>query len=214
MNAPDASIGGTYPRLVTAGRWVAGVVVGGIFAALAWLFVLQEGNTGNIFGATWTDHDFPDGLGNALGAEHTARTGLYVTMLFGIVAAALFALFRNRLPGRGIVKGLAFAPLPFLLWGLLFTPLVDSRQLVDRVTADYRYLPTGFFGLDAGAGTIVSGAIAALAAGAIIARILDLAVTPEWWHEHPAAGHSLNTDPTGLLELPEQRPEERVKSTT
>lgn len=211
MSGPDASIGGAFPRVVIAGRWMAGITLSGIFAAMAWLFVLQEGNTGNIFGATWTDHDFPDGLGHALGAEETARVGLYVTILIGIATAGVFALLRSHLPGRGLVKGLVFAPLPFLAWGLLFTPLVDSRQLVDRTTAEYVYLPTGLFGLDAGPGTVVSGAIAAIAAGVIIARVLDLATKPTWWQAHPLAGHGLSADPSALLELPEQGAKKRIE---
>jgi hypothetical protein len=214
MSDPDATIGAAYPRLVVAGRWAAGIVLAGLLAALAWLFVLQEGNTGNIFGATWTDHDFPDGLGNTLGAEETARVGLYVTLLMGVVAAGLFAALRHRLPGRGLVKGLIFAPLPFLAWGLLFTPLVDSRQIIDRTTAEYVYLPTGVFGWDAGHGTIISGAVAAIVAGLIMARVLDLAVTPAWWQAHPSAGHGLAEDPAALLELPEQGTQQGIERTS
>jgi hypothetical protein len=206
----DATIGATFPRLIVAGRWVAAVVMGGVLAALAWMFVLQEGHTGNIFRERWTDHDFPDGLGHAVGATDTARAGLYLTLALGVLVAALYIAVERWLPGRGIAKGLAFAPIPFLAWGLVFTPLVDSRQV--RINADYVYLPTGAFGLHAGGATIISGIAASAIAGVILARVVTLARDAAWWQEHPNVGLGLGGDgAAGLLELPEERPEQRVE---
>ncbi len=207
----DATIGAAFPRAVIAGRLAAGVVIGGVLAALAWMFVLQEAHTGNIFGATWTEHDFADGLGNAVGAKDTARTGLFLTLALGVLLAGVYLVLQRWLPGRGIVKGLAFAPIPFLAWGLVFTPLVNSRQVLRD--ADFVFLPTGFFGVGAGSATIVSGIAASVIAGVILARVIALAGDAGWWQEHANVGYGLAGDDAAaaLLELAEERPEDRVK---
>lgn len=205
MSAPDGSVGQAFPRATAICRYVAAIVVAGVVAAVAWLFVLQEGHTGNIFGASWTQHDFADGLGLAFGAEDTARGGLYLTLVLGVVVAAIFALTEQWLPGRGLLKGISFAVPVFLAWGLLFTPLIDSRQV--QREAEFVYLPTGLFGMDAGGRTIISGAVASLIAGVIIARIIQVMRDGEWWR--PRAGTAvLTTDVADLLELTEKGPEQ------
>lgn len=210
MSGDDATIGAAFPRLIVAGRQVAAVVVGGVLAALAWMFVLQEGHTGNIFGVTWTDHDFPDGLGHAVGAKDTAKAGLYLTLALGVLVAALYVALERRLPGPGIVKGLMFAPIPFLVWGLVFTPLVDSRQVLRE--ADFVFLPTGVFGVEAGGATIISGIAASVIASVILARVTALVRSPEWWQDHPDVGHGLGGDGvSGLLEFAEERPEQGME---
>jgi hypothetical protein len=212
MSEPDATIGAAYPGVIRVGRRCAAVLVGGVLAALAWMFVMQEGHTGRIFGATWTDQDFPDGLGHAAGASNTARGGLYLTLLLGVGLAALFVAIRARLPGRGFVKGLWFAPIPFLLWGLVFAPLVDARQVLRG--ADFVFLPTGVFGLKAGGGTIVSGVVASLIAGAIIGRVVQVMANSTWWEPHPQVGLGrTGGGAEALLELAEERTEERVEGT-
>mgnify|MGYP001156639559 FL=1 len=213
MSDPDATIAAAFPRLAHWGRWVAAVVVGGVVAALAWMFALQEGHTGRIFGATWTEHDFADGLGNAFGADDTARGGLYLTLGLGVIVALVYAGVEQRLPGDGVVKGLWFAPVLFLAWGLVFTPLIDSRQVLRD--ADFVFLPTGFFGLDAGVRTIISGVAASVLAGVFLARVFALMRDATWWREHPDVGHGLGGDEAAaeLLELAEQRPQERVEGT-
>ncbi len=175
------------------------------------MFVLQEGHTGNIFGAKWTEHDFPDGLGNAFGAADTARAGLYLTLVLGVIIAAIFTLVERWLPGRDFVKGISFAAPLFLAWGLLFTPLIDSRQV--QRDAEFVFLPTGLFGVDAGARTIISGAVASLLAGIIIARVIQITRNADWWRPHPAAGVALdpNVGVDPLLELTEQGSEQGGK---
>ena len=206
----DATIGAAFPRLIVVGRWMAAVVMGGVLAALAWMFVLQEGHTGNIFGATWTDHDFPDGLGHVVGAKDTAKAGLYLTLALGVLVAALYGAVEQWLPGRGIVRGLAFAPIPFLAWGLVFTPLVDSRRVLRE--AHFVFLPTGVFGVEAGDATIISGVAASVIVGVILARVVTLARGAPWWQEHPNVGHGLGGDGvSGLLELSEERPEQGME---
>ena len=207
----DATIGAAFPRLIVAGRRVAAIVVGGVLAALAWMFVLQEGHTGNIFGATWTDHDFADGLGHAVGAKDTAKAGLYLTLALGVLFAGLYAGVERWLPGRGIVKGLVFSPIPFLAWGLVFAPLVDSRQVLReaRLRVSSRPAPLAS---RRGSATIISGVAASIIAGVIIARVAALARDAAWWQEHPNVGLGLGgDDPSGLLELAEERPEQGVE---
>lgn len=211
MSEHEATIATTFPNLVRWTRLTAAVVVSGVLAALTWLFILQEGHTGSIFGRSWSEHDFPEGLGHALNVGDPSHTGLYVTLALGVVVAIVFALVARWLPGRGIVKGITFAPVLFLAWGLVFAPLVDSREVLQD--AEFVYLPTGLFGIDAGAGTILSGVAASLIAGVILARVYQLARDGEWWKEHPAVGHGLVDEETSaaLLELAEQRPEQRVE---
>lgn len=207
MSAPDGSIAQAFPRATSIGRHAAGIVAAGVIAALAWMFALQEGHTGNIFGAKWTEHDFPDALGNAFGVTETARAGLYLTLVLGVIVAVIFALVERWLPGRGIAKGVSFAALLFLAWGLLFTPLVDSRQLLRE--SEFVYLPTGFFGVDAGARTIISGAVASLLAGLIIARVVQVMRGAAWWQAHPVTGLGMNPEAgVNLLELAEQGSEQ------
>lgn len=216
MSAPDGSVAQAFPRATSIGRHVFGIVAAGVIAALAWMFILQEGQIGNIFGTKWTDHDFPDGLGNAFGAADTARAGLYLTLVLGVIVAAIFRLVERWLPGRHLIKGVSFAAALFLAWGLLFTPLVDSRQgvlVLPDATVKSIYLPTGLFGVDAGKGTIISGAVASLLAGIIIARVIQVTRNADWWRPHPTAGVALDpnvgTDP--LLELTEQGSEQGGK---
>lgn len=207
----DDLIEGTFPRLVHAGRWAAAVVVSGALAAMAWMFILQEGHTGRIFGRTWTDHDFPDGLGNLVGAEDTARAGLWLTLGLGVLLALVYVLVERRLPGRGTLKGVAFAPFLFLSWGLVFTPVVNSRQVLQG--AEIVYLPTGAFAWEAGTGAIPLAIAASLVAGALLARVTTMMRGAAWWHEHPPLAHGVADEATAeqLLELAEQRPQERVE---
>jgi hypothetical protein len=206
MSAPDGSIAQAFPRATAIGRHVAGIVGGGAIAALAWMFALQEGQTGSIFGAKWTEHDFPDALGNAFGAADTARAGLYLTLVLGVIVAAIFALVERWLPGRGLVKGISFAATLFLAWGLLFTPLIDGRKVQQGV--EFVYLPTGLFGVHAGASTIISGAVASLLAGLVIARIIQTTREAEWWRAHET-GVGLTPAAVGeLLEFPEEGSEQ------
>lgn len=211
MTEHDATIAASFPGLVRAVRLVATTVLGGVLAALTWMFVLQEGHTGSIFGVTWTEHDFPDGLGNAFGATDTARVGLALTLALGVIVATVYAVVEHRLPGNWIVRGLWFAPVLFLAWGLAFTPLVNSRQVL--IDVDFVFLPTGPFGVEAGGKTIFSGLVASLMASLILARVLALGREATWWQGHPDVGHGLGDDRTmaALLELPEERAEQGVK---
>lgn len=226
----EATIEDHFPWIVRTVRTLTAVVFAGMLGAVFWLSIMQEGNAGRIFEHTWTSHDFPDGLGNALGADEPARTGLVATVGLGILLTVVFALIERWLPGRGWAKGLAFAPVLFLLWGLVFCPLVDAHQVLEA--DDFAYRSSGLFASTSGAGTLVSAAVASLATGIVIARVLQLARTPEWWRPHAhtreivladpgggeilevtfaddLAGHRSLEAETELLELPEQGPEQR-----
>lgn len=201
---PSATIGAVFPRITRAARWVAAIIGSGVFAACAWMFVLQEGHTGQIFGKTWTESDFPDGLGQAIGAEEPNRAGLVLGLLLGVAIALVYALVERFLPGRGIVKGLTFAAVPFLAWGLLYTPFINSREVL--IGDNIRYLETGAFASGAGGGTIVSAIVGSLLVGLILARAYPLMRGAEWWQEHPDT-HKPSLAVEDLLELPEKRAE-------
>jgi hypothetical protein len=206
IDAQDATIAQVFPRATAFGRRGAGVIVGGVIAAVVWMFVMQEGYVGRVFGHKWTEHDFPDGLGNAFGAKDTAHSGLYLTLALGVIVAIIFALVESKLPGRGLVKGVWYAVPIFLAWGLLFTPLIDSREVLRD--DEFVFLPTGFFGVDAGWRTVISGVVASLMAGILIARITQLMRDAKWWSPHPEIGTGLSKAiGVGLLELPEEGPE-------
>lgn len=221
----ETRFGDAFPGLVHVARWAAAVVMAAVLATGFWLFLMQEGHTGRIFSHSWTDHDFPDGLGNALGAHDPARTGLVATFLLAIGVTLLFALLERRLPGRGWVKGIAFAPAILLLWGLVFCPLVNARQILQADGA-YVYLPSGVFGSGSGIGALLSALGASVVTGIVLARGLQLCRSKTWWSpadtsrdfivdrgsgtllEIPGTDATAHAEP-GLLELAEERPEQR-----
>lgn len=180
-----ATVAAVFPRITRAGRWVAAIIGSGVFAAVVWMFALQEGHTGQIFGKTWTQSDFPDGLGHAIGADEPNRAGLVLGLMLGVAVALVYALVERFLPGRGIVKGLTFAAIPFLAWGLLYTRLINSREVL--INDSIEYLETGAFASGAGGGTIVSAIVGSLLVGLILARVYPLMRGAEWWQEHPDA---------------------------
>ncbi len=225
----ETQFGDAYPGLVRAARWVAAVLMAALLATAFWLFLMQEGHTGRIFNHSWTDHDFPDGLGNALGAKDPARTGLVATFVVAIAVVLLFALVERHLPGPGWVKGLAFAPVIVLLWGLVFCPLVNARQILQSDGA-YVYLESGVFGAGSGVGAFLSALGASLVTGIVLARGLQLCRSQAWWSpadtsrdfivdrgsgtlleipDLPGAAPTTATGRPDLLELAEERTEQR-----
>lgn len=202
-------------NLERAARWVVAVLFAAILGGAIWLAIIEEGHGGHILGTTWTSHDFPDGLGNALGAQalEPARRGMWGTLGLAILTVLLFAAIERFLPGKRWHKGLSFAPIPFLLWGLVFCPLVNAKQIL-TTDGNYVYLPSGLFGTASSWGTIASGAVAAVGASLAIARIYQLVRTEEWWE--PASTDAefiVDHDVGPLLELPEQGSEQSSKGT-
>ncbi|HRC08083.1 MAG TPA: hypothetical protein PLV41_07700 [Miltoncostaeales bacterium] len=208
---------GTSPieSLKRAARWVCAVVFAAIIGGAFWMAIIEEGHGGHILGTTWTSHDFPDGLGNALGASaEPARKALWGTLVIAIGVVLLFAAMERLLPGKEWRKGLSFAPIPFLLWGLVFCPLVDAKQTQDPIDGRFIYSPSGLFGTESSLTTMLSAAVAALGASLAIARIYQLVRSAEWWE--PAsldAEFIIDHDVGPLLELPEQGTEQSGKGT-
>lgn len=194
-------IDAAYPALVSAARAVTAVLLSAAVGTGFWLFAMQEGQAGRIFNHRWTQHDFPDGLGRALGATEPARTGLLATFVLMIGVVLVFALIERWLPLRDWRKGIVFAPLIFLAWGLVFCPLVDARQLLEG--DDFVYRPNGLFGLECGNATIVSALVASLATGLVIARVIGLGRSSAWWRPRVAPTATVVDRGSGrLLEVP------------
>ncbi len=185
-----------FPRAIAAMRGISAILAAGTLGAFFWLTIMQEGNAGRIFNRRWTEHDFPDGLGAALGAEEHARVGLVATVVLGIGMTILFALVERFLPGRGWLKGLAFAPIIFLMWGLLFAPLVHSHQVLQD--DDYAYLADTVFATRSGGWTLASAAAASIVAAIIIARVLQLVRSAYWWEEKDPSRYQSLLDDTPL----------------
>lgn len=202
-------------NLERAARWVCAVLFASVVGGAFWMAIIEEGHGGHILGTTWTSHDFPDGLGNALGAQalEPARRGMWGTLVLATLTVLLFAAIERFLPGKRWHKGLSFAPIPFLLWGLVFCPLVNAKQILPA-DGNYVYLPSGLFGTASSLGTIASGAVAAIGASLVIARIYQLVRTEHWWERASTNAEFIVDHSVGpLLELPEQGAEQRGKGT-
>ncbi len=203
-----------FETLKRAARWVCAVAFATVIGAAFWLAIIEEGHGGHILGHTWTSHDVPDGLGHALGATaDVSRRGLWGTLVIALGVVLLFAAVERFLPGTSWRKGLTFAPVIFLLWGLVFCPLVDAKQVLSA-DGEYRYLRSGLFGTNSPFGTMLSALVAAVGAGLVIARILQLVRSAEWWEPATVdAEFIIDHDLGPLLELPEQGPEQSGKGT-
>ena len=180
------------------GRRLAGVIVGGALGALVWLIIMQEGLRHG-----WTDHDFNDGMGALLGASGDAeRTGFRGTLVLGLLLGVVYVLVQPWIARRVWWRGLAFTLVPFVLWGAVFCPLIDSRVAGD---------PSGLFGSDAGSWTWLVALAASLGYTVVLARVYALMSTAWWWRPRErevAETIEAITEP-GSLELSEERPEER-----
>jgi len=230
MADPDdpAALHTHFPGLVNVARWTTAVLMAAAMATAIWLTIMQEGHAGRLLDHRWTDHDFPDSLGHALGAADPARTGLAATFVLAVAMVLVFAAVERFIPGRDWIKGLVFAPVIFLLWGLLFCPLIDSQQLL--VDERFVYRDSGLFALESGKGTLISAGVASICAGVVIARVLQLVRTARWWMPRDPTRQFMVVDrgggrmidmpdprhervdaeaPGALLELAEQRTDER-----
>ena len=140
----------------------------------------------------WTEHDFPDGLGQRVrrGGHRPgrplpdARSG---RDRGGDLRARRAVAPGPRLRQGDLVRG---RPLPRL--GAAVHTADRLPAGVQAGNAEFVYLPTGLFGVDAGGGTIISGAVASLLAGIIIARVIQVTRNAEWWRPHPTAGVALD----------------------
>jgi hypothetical protein len=157
----------------------------------------------------WTTHDFNLAVEHSLGHESN-RSGLIGTLVLGVGAALVYALFERWVPGGWVRSSLVLALVIFLAWGLLFCTQVDAtaERLPD---GSLQVTPSDPFGVDGGAWTPVLAAGASLLAGVIIGRCYSLMREPSWWRPRErqlSETIEAITDPASL-ELPEERPEER-----
>lgn len=212
MTREPENLAAAFPRTTNALIQVATVIVTGVLGTLVWLSLIQEGFEGRIFKRTWTDYDFAGGFGNALGSHEPSRTGLYISLGLGVAFALLLAPLLPRLPWQGWRKGLAFAPIIFVAWAALACPLVDARHVI-RQDGTVEYLPNGFLGIDAGWGTVPSAIVASVATGIVMAHVLPIVRRRAWWERSESTGDGLGMshDEKALLELTEQRTEQRVE---
>lgn len=150
-------------------RRVAAVLLAGILGAAAWLIVAQESVKQG-----YTSHGVNDGMGVLLGGEgeDMRRLGLLGTAVAGVALALLHGLAARYPPRHWARRGVVTGVVLFLVWGLVFGPLV-AGSAVD--------VPAGLFGREGGAGTVPCIAVASLTAGMVIARIHDLVAGRDWW---------------------------------
>jgi hypothetical protein len=201
-----ALLGPRWAPALWVARRAAGILTGGALAALLWLIIWNQG-----IRRGWTDHDVALGLGELVGGN-ASRTGLYATIVAGVGLALVYAALEPWLPDRRWwAKGLTFATVPFLLWGLGFCPFVDSirqRQLDGSIAL----LPSDPFAADAGGGTIPIAIVASVAAATLIARCYSLMREPAWWRPRERhleeALEAISERGSGSLELPEEGPKE------
>jgi hypothetical protein len=175
MGAARLSRAQGLPALAgAAARRLLGVAIGGGLGAVAWLIVMQDGFQRGFFGRRWSDQDFASAMGKLFGAGEDAnirQRGFYVTLAIAAVVVALYGL-AARLPWRWQYHALALAGAVFLLWGLVFCPIVAARESSEN---------GGILGSDAGATAWVVAALASLAFAFVAVRIYRLMREADWW---------------------------------
>jgi hypothetical protein len=207
----------TRRRLGVVGRFVAAVVIGGIVGAIIFLIMVQgsfrKGHTGLDFNhvlGTMVEGSAEEARSTdeALGVigDTVGQTGLYVTCLAAIALMVVHGLVIVRLVRRPwYVQALPLAVLTFLVIGLVYCPLADSR--LDT--------PTGLFGVDAGGRTPLVLGLSSLGFAAVAARCFSLVNDARWWApKHEGLETALEAVPdvepgTASLELAEDGPEQR-----
>ncbi|MEW6582898.1 MAG: hypothetical protein AB1416_09075 [Actinomycetota bacterium] len=199
-------------RILDSLRHIAGVVAGGVLGALLWLIVMQQGPEHEL-----TDHDFNQIMGQVFvdRSADVAKAGLWGTFAFGILIACLYPpVFHRMERHRGpVVAAAAFAVVPFLLWGIAFSPVVTA--FVDVPTGEApRHIPGGPFGSEGGAAAVILGLVASAVYATMASRAYSLMSRRDWWERrYRRSGIAQETiveivgDPS--LELAEQVPEER-----
>lgn len=164
-------------------REVIAIGLGAFVAAILWLVLVE----GVLPGPETTEFNHPLGemirgvpddeatSDSALGVvgDPVGPTGLWATV--GIFAALLViqrVVFEPFMKARNLfVRPIPLAVLAYVLWGVLFTTLAD-----DRVG-----LGAGLFGVDDGAATVITYAIASYLCALGGTRIIELVRTVAWW---------------------------------
>lgn len=203
-----------------AARTVVALIVSGALAAVVFLIMIQGS-----FHEGFTDLDFSEYLGSmvegrdlqeagatdALGqvAASVGPASLNATFAAALVLMAFHGLVIARLVRGWMIQALVLGAVASLVLGLVFCPIADARLDVSL----------GLFGVDAGGITPVVLVLSSLGFGLIGARCYSLIVSARWWevHETDAAQaiegvaglEPAEPAPSLLLELPEERAEQR-----
>jgi hypothetical protein len=155
-----------------AARHLTAAVLAGGLGTIAWLIVMQDGYQRGFFGRRWSDQDFASALGKLLGGGGNIRQrGFYATLVIAVVLVGAYG-FAARLPGRWELHALGLAGTVFLLWGLVFSPIVAARESTEK---------GGVFGVDAGGTAWLVAALASLAFAFVAVRIYRLMIDRDWW---------------------------------
>jgi hypothetical protein len=179
-------------RLAPIARALVGVGLGGALGAVTFLIVANQaqehGDTslrfnhalGLLVGGQTQDVTAHGRLGVV--GDTAGPRGLYVTLLSAALLVAIYGVlleprFRGR---RWALGGVALAAATFLVVGLVYGPLVESRVPRDDAVA-------GLFGVDAGVATPLWLGLASLAFGVVAARVYGLARSPGWWRKEREA---------------------------
>jgi hypothetical protein len=220
VTAPDAVVVPPEARrhLAAAGRFLAAAVIGGIVGGIVFLIMVQ-----GAFRRGYTDLDFNHVLGTlvegtasettstdeALGiiGDTVGKSGLYATCIAAVALMILHGLVITRLVRRHwLVQALPLAVVTFLVVGLLYCGLADSR--LDT--------PTGLFGADAGGMTPLVLGLSSLGFAVVASRCYSLIEDAGWWvpkHESIEtaleAVPDVDDSPAPSLELAEEGPEQR-----
>lgn len=200
------------PGAPAVARAIAGVLMGGVVAAITFLICVQGSLHEGI-----TDFDFAHVLGTAIEGGATEETGsealsvigdsagpiaLWTTIICGIVLLAFHALVIVPLIRRSwVVQGLVLAVVLFLAIGLIYVPYVDAQ--LDS--------PIGPWGADQGGWTPFVFAGSSVITALVGARCYDLARRARWWRAETVHVDEQLAELTGLdesLELPEEGSEE------
>ena len=169
MNGSGADRSSAEEKLLTVAREIVGVLTGGLLAGIAWMVIAHQG-----FKRNWSEQDFPEALGELRGGELTdiPRLGLWTGLAIGVVLALLILPATQRvITAPWFVRAVPLAIVTFLLWGLWFSPALTGESS----------FPGGVFGADAGTGTLLTYAAAALGFGLVGSRVYSVCVAGDFW---------------------------------
>ena len=189
-------------RTGAALRVVAGVVLGGFFAAVAWAVIFAYA-----FEHQWTDTNDLRTIGLLRNHEPLdgAKRGFAVICGVALLVAVLLAIVQHWLPKRLTTAALSVALAIFLGWGLLFGPLTADRAY--SIVDGQRFpAPSGLLGLDGGRATPMVGLIASVVAGFLLIRCQRVVADASWWRPSRTVGS--RSTAFSSLELPEEGTEE------
>ena len=200
MSATESGWGGAVGAALRA---VAGVVTGGLLAAVAWGVIFAYA-----FDHRWTTANDIRTIGLLRNHEplNAAKRGFVIVCAVALVLAALVVLTRRWLPKPFVPAALIVAGLVFVGWGAIFGPLSGGKAYA-AIEGQRVPSPSGLFGTDGGRATPIVGLLAALTAGFVLVRCQRVMADAWWWRP----GRSLGTrgGDFSSLELSEEGAKER-----